>query len=179
MNFSDKMFSVDAGSPGSAVKIAAGLKAFSGNNEIVLLCIGTERVRGDSLGPTVGGIVFKRALPNVFVYGLPESNVTARNLTVAVDFVAAIHPERLLVVVDAALGMREQVGTVQIVKGGLSPGSATNKNLPNVGDVGVLGVVNEGFLNEMQTLISTKMNKVHFTAAVIAAGICKAFGGME
>jgi len=104
-----------------------------------------------------------------------ESNVNAKNLTIAVGFAKTMYPGRKLIVVDAALGTREQIGTVQVINGGLRPGAAMNKKLPKIGDIGVLGVVNEFVSGGESILRATKMNNVRFLAKAIALGLSQAF----
>jgi len=61
--------------------------------------------------------------------------VTAKKLVFAVNPTKVLRLDWALIVLDAVLASREQVGTVQAVRGGLDSGSAANKNLPKVGDV--------------------------------------------
>ena len=169
-----KTVSINACAVGCAEKIALELKRFAKGSQVALLCVGTEKVKGDSRGPLVGSLVCRRALAHAFVYGRLESNVTAKNLESATAFIKEAHPRCKLLIVDAALGMPEQVGTVQIVDGGLQPGTAANKNFSQIGDVGLLGVVNE-LSYEKDMLHIAKMNNVRVLANAIAAGIVKAF----
>lgn len=93
------------------------------SRDIVLLCIGTENVTGDSLGPRVGTLIQNKMKRPLLVYGYEGCNVNAQNLVLAYDMVRVMHPEKQIVVIDAAVGDNEEVGCVQIHKGGIMPGA--------------------------------------------------------
>ncbi len=137
----------------------------------VFLCIGTEKVFSDSLGPRVGTLLNEKMACPCFVYGLCGQNVTAENLLYGVEFVRKLHPENQIAVVDAAVGNREQIGRVQIFDGGLVPGAATNKNLPSVGDVGIVGIVADKGMEDFYTLNSSKLRLVNTVATFIVQAI--------
>lgn len=137
----------------------------------VFLCIGTEKVFSDSLGPRVGTLLNEKMVCPCFVYGLCGQNVTAENLLYGVEFVRKLHPKNQIVVVDAAVGSREQIGHVQIFDGGIYPGAATNKNLPSVGDVGIIGIVADKGMEDFYTLNSSKEKLVNSVAVFIAQAI--------
>ena len=50
--------------------------------EIVFLCIGSDRVTGDCLGPYVGYRLSQHQLPGIFVYGTLNQPVHAVNLCI-------------------------------------------------------------------------------------------------
>ena len=50
----------------------------------VYMCIGTEKVFSDSLGPRVGSLLNERMTKPLFVYGMNDRNITAENLLVLV-----------------------------------------------------------------------------------------------
>lgn len=84
----------------------------------VFVCIGTEKVFADSLGPRVGSLLNAQMSKPYFVYGLCNQNITAENLVYCHDFIKKMHPQSQLVVVDAAVGTTEQIGKIQISQGG-------------------------------------------------------------
>ena len=51
------------------------------NREVIILCIGSDRSTGDSLGPLVGHELNKYHLNNITVYGTLEDPVHAANLS--------------------------------------------------------------------------------------------------
>lgn len=137
----------------------------------VFMCIGTEKVFSDSLGPRVGTLLNNRMKTPQFVYGLVNSNITAENLCASYQIIRALHPHKQIVVIDAAVGAHEQIGTVQVSPEGLLPGAATNKNLPQIGDVSIVGIVGERGMADFYTTASEKEKLVNKIAEFIVSAI--------
>lgn len=152
-------------------EIAAVLKQLLGGREPIVMCVGTEFVTGDSLGPCVGSYIMEKMTFPVFVYGSQGSNVNALNLQLAANMIKTLHPDNPLIVVDAAVGGCEEVGTIYLYEGGVMPGAATNKNLPKVGDISLLGVVSQKGLDDYFMLRRTKQELVTKMAQVIADAV--------
>ncbi len=140
-------------------------------NPPVYMCIGTEKVFSDSLGPRVGTLLNLAMYAPMFVYGLTEQNITAENLCKSYEFIKSMHPDNPVVVVDAGVGEADQLGKVQLCDGGILPGAATNKNLPEIGDVGIVGIVAEKGMGDFYTLNSAKDKLVSEVAQFIAEAI--------
>ena len=102
----------------------------------VVMCIGTDLVGGDCLGPVVGQLLIARNLP-AYVYGTLDSPITALNLREYYSFIKQKHTS-LVIAVDSCVG--ENVGRISVNNGGLLPGAASNKSLPMVGDISVTAV---------------------------------------
>lgn len=140
----------------------------------VFMCIGTEKVFSDSLGPRVGTLLNAQMDSPSFVYGICSQNITAENLEYCYDFIREMHPENEIVVIDAAVGTDEQIGNVQICSGGIVPGAATNKNLPEIGDLSIIGIVAQKGLEDFYTLNSEKEKLVNEVASFIVDAIISA-----
>lgn len=140
----------------------------------VFMCIGTDKVFSDSLGPRVGSLLNQQMTSPQFVYGMVEQNITAENLSVCHDLIKRLHPDRQIIVIDAAVGSHDQIGSVQISDGGITPGAATNKNLPLVGDVSIVGIVAERGMSDFYTLNADKEKLVNRVAKFIADAIVTA-----
>ena len=151
-------------------KLISALKSKT-KQQPVYLCIGTEKVFSDSLGPRVGSLLNENMNAPSFVYGLREQNITAENLLYSYNFVKALHPTSAIVVIDAAVGSTDQIGKIQLTDGGILPGAATNKNLPAIGDVGIVGIVAERGMGDFYTLNSQKDRLVNEVAQFIAEAI--------
>lgn len=142
-------------------------------NNVVLLCIGTDRSTGDCLGPLVGS-KFSQLNQNLFhIYGTLDEPVHACNLKDKIDFINQTHNNPLIIAVDACLGRLENVGCISIENGSLRPGAGVNKALPPVGDINIAGVVNVGGFMEYLVLQNTRLNLVMKMADVIVEGLLK------
>jgi len=140
----------------------------------VIVCIGSDRVTGDCLGPLVGHLLTTKYNVRAFVCGTLSRPVTALNLCESADFIRQAHPTAKVLAVDAALGRPQEVGLIRINKGGVFPGSAVEKELPKVGDYSVIAVVNSGGENAGLRLNATRLNFVMLMAEAIAGGISDA-----
>jgi putative sporulation protein YyaC len=141
--------------------------------ELALLCIGTDRSTGDALGPLVGRAVAALRPRGLRVYGTLDAPVHASNLASALEGIA--EPTCLLAV-DACLGRLESVGQIAVAGGPLLPGAGVNKQLPAVGRLHITGTVNVGGFMEYFVLQNTRLSLVVRMAEVIAQGVALAVG---
>lgn len=168
------MLEVSIYNPQDKERMVSALKSKTQNTQPVFMCIGTEKVFSDSLGPRVGTMLNEQMTNPAFVYGLCEQNITAENLLYSYNFIKSLHPCSPIVVIDAAVGSVDQIGKIQLCDGGIIPGAATNKNLPVVGDVGIVGIVAEKGMGDFYTLNSAKDKLVGKVAQFIAEAILTA-----
>lgn len=144
--------------------------AKSSGHEIVVLCIGTDRSTGDSLGPLIGSKLHALSF-NSHVYGTLDDPVHATNLTDRIKLISANYQSPYIMAIDACLGRLESVGCVSLGRGSVKPGAAVNKDLPAVGDAYITGIVNVGGFMEHLVLQSTRLNLVMKMADTIANGL--------
>jgi len=144
--------------------------------ETVVICIGSDRVSGDMLGPLVGSTLREEYRLPCPVYGWIGESVNGLNLEEYLKMVAARHPHSLLIAVDAALGKEEDVGKVRFKKGGIKAGGALERRGEKIGDLGVIGVVaGERPPTEVYAaLLAVPFSLVESLAARIAGLICAA-----
>ncbi|WHY00141.1 spore protease YyaC [Neobacillus sp. DY30] len=137
--------------------------------DIIFLCIGSDRSVGDSLGPLVGTMLKENQVP-YRIYGTLEKPVHAFNLKETLKEIKKEFKKPLIFSVDASLGDQNQVGYVFLKEGPLVPGKALKKVLPEVGDYHIIGMVNYiDPLPAMQFLNDTRL----FTVMNLAKTIVK------
>ena len=173
-------FYIDAGRPDSVKNISEALKSCifhheTSWSEIVFLCIGTDRITGDCLGPWVGQLLSPHIPSDFFVYGTLSFPVHALNLVDTWNYIQHRHPKGLIIAVDASLGQKKHLGYVTIADGALYPGAAVQKELPPVGDIHITGIVNIAGVLEQLTLQTTRLSTVIILADQIAQGILPLF----
>lgn len=138
--------------------------------DIVVLCIGTDRATGDCLGPLVGEHLRKIA-PSLSVYGTLEKPVHALNLEQTIQHIYQHHPHAFIIAVDASLGIQEHIGFATLSTTPLKPGKGVNKKLPAIGNLSITGIVNvAGFPNSI-LLQSTRLHTVVTLANCISNAI--------
>lgn len=141
------------------------------SRRVCVLCIGTDRSTGDSLGPLVGTELRREPRVDAVVIGHLDRPLHAANMIEELSVVSTITPQPVVIAVDACLGSHDQVGTVVIGRGPLRPGAGVNKCLPPVGDIYVTGTVNVGGFMEYLVLQNTRLGLVFSMANVIARGL--------
>ncbi|MDN4609157.1 spore protease YyaC [Sporosarcina highlanderae] len=135
------------------------------NKKVLFACIGTDRSTGDSLGPLVGTMLYKKGYT---VIGTLHNPLHALNLHETIERIEREYPNHLVVAVDACLGKSERVGKITVTSEPIKPGSAVGKELPLIGDIGIKGIINvKGFM-EHAVLQSTRLSKVMDMAEEIA-----------
>jgi len=127
--------------PQAEARLAAVLRQYLPNpQDVVLVCIGTDKNLLDCLGPMVGSMA-AQALPALKLYGTLDTPVHAQNLPRLIKDIRRKHPEAMELAVDASVGTREQIGAIKLRQGGIIPGKAMARLLPEVGDWAITGVV--------------------------------------
>ena len=169
-------FYINARQTDSVCKISGSLRQcilhYRDNwSELVFLCIGTDRVTGDCLGPFVGQKLSSYSGTDFSVYGTLFRPVHALNLTDIYQHIQTHHPDALVIAIDASLGEKKHLGYVTIANGALHPGAAIHKQLPSVGHIHITGIVNVSGVLEQLTLQTTRLSTVIFLADKIVQGI--------
>lgn len=136
----------------------------------VFLCIGSDRVTGDCLGPLCGHLLKRRYDVPAFVYGGLDLPVNAVNVRATAQFVAQRHTGSTLFVVDSSVGDSREIGYIRLFDGPVRPGSADGKRLGAIGNVSITGTV----AAYKADLGGVRLNLVYPLAETIAAAVSRA-----
>lgn len=141
------------------------------NHELVILCIGTDRATGDSLGPLIGYKLNELNLSNVTIYGSLDFPVHAKNLPDIISTIKQLHSNALILSIDACLGTMQNVGCISIGEGSIRPGAGVKKDLPSIGHLHIIGIVNFSSLMNLVVLQNTRLSIVMKMADIVSSGI--------
>ena len=141
---------------------------------IIIVCVGTDRSTGDSLGPLVGTLLSRYESPLFHIYGTLEEPVHAVNLQDNISSIYKTHHQPFVIGIDACLGQSSSIGCIQIIDGPLAPGAGVNKQLPPVGDIHLTGIVNVGGFMEYFVLQNTRLSLVMRLSDIIAISLYNA-----
>lgn len=179
MNSANQALRVSPGDPGAAHVLANRLQQYLADagpvRSPVVVCIGTDRSTGDSLGPLVGMLLARRNPGDATIYGTLDKPVHAVNLQETMDAITRRFHHPYIIAIDACLGQLASVGTIQLCDGPVKPGAGVNKTLPPVGDIHLTGIVNVGGFMEYLVLQNTRLSVVMDMAELIAESLCLAF----
>jgi len=141
------------------------------NRDIVILCIGTDRSTGDSLGPLTGYKLNNIKYDNVYIYGTLDTPIHAKNIQSTLEQINSLYKEPFIIAIDACLGRHDHIGFIILSNKPLKPGAGVNKELPEVGDISITGVVNAGGFMDFLVLQNTRLNLVMRMADIISMGL--------
>ena len=117
--------------------------------EFVFLCIGTDKIIGDSFGPLVGTklqkLLEKYNIYNINVYGTLNENICYTNIKQTLKEIKMKHKNVCIIIIDAALSNEENIGKIIVEKEKLILGKGLNKNKIEVGDISIKAVVGKNY----------------------------------
>ncbi len=142
------------------------------NKRPIFICIGSDLVLGDSLGPLVGTFLKNKKVKS-YVYGTLNYPITAKEVEYARTYLKQMHPDSIPIAIDAAIGEAGDIGLIRILDKGLKPGLGVDKNLGTVGDISIIGVVAEKSLKNYNLFNLTRLNLIYKMAEAVANGIEK------
>jgi putative sporulation protein YyaC len=154
--------------------LAYAIQHLQSPDDPIYVCIGTDRSTGDSLGPLVGSYLAKHYSTKKSVFGTLDEPVHALNLQKTIDFIHKYYPQHPVIAIDACLGHHKSVGSIQIGWGPIKPGAGVKKDLPEVGQIHIKGIVNVSGFMEYMILQNTRLSVVMKMAEVIASSILMA-----
>ena len=177
MSFLQKQtkFSIRYDDESGILKLTAFLHSIipRANVAYVVICIGTDRSTGDSLGPLTGTLLKENSLQHLSVYGSLHEPVHALNLHEYVDYIHHHYKNPYIIAVDASLGKRSSIGTIYSSNKALQPGSALKKNLPAIGHAHIVATVNLNSNLNYITLQNTRLSLVYDMAHRLAHSLYK------
>jgi putative sporulation protein YyaC len=164
--------------PAASIQIVRQLNFFLGElppkRRIAVVCLGTDRSTGDSLGPLAGSALSKYHSSSFDLFGTLEEPVHALNLDDTLEMIHHTIPDPFIIGIDACLGRASSVGCIQVGQGPIRPGAGVHKELPPVGDLHITGVVNVGGFMEYVVLQNTRLHVVMRMAELISRTLFRA-----
>ena len=80
-------------------------------SDIVILCVGTDKLIGDLVGP-IAGQKLKRLFKDfekITVYGDIKKTVNTTNLNAIISEIISNYDQPFIITIDSALGQREKI----------------------------------------------------------------------
>lgn len=167
--------------PLAAAQLAVALAQLPIRPYVDVVCVGTDRSTGDSLGPFIGSALVRNQerglIPaNISVHGTIHQPVHALNLADTLEEINRCNRKSTIIALDACLGKVKSIGYISLKRGPLQPGTGVNKQLPSVGDFHIIGVVNASGFLEHAVLQNTRLSLVLSMAEVITEALVMFLG---
>lgn len=144
-------------------------------SEIVFLCVGTDKVIGDAVGPIVGSNLRKnKKNDKIRIYGTLEETLNFKNMKEVLEGKVKKHPNPFLVTVDAALGEENVLGEIFVGEGKIALGDSLGRAIEYPSHIYIKGVVGRYHSNpkeNIETLRKANKTEVMKLSIQIAKGI--------
>ncbi len=140
----------------------------------VVLCIGSDRLTGDCLGPITGSRLQGIFGSRLNVYGTLEKPVHALNLHEIVSEINSLYSDPYIIAVDACLGTH--IGSVTLSEGSIIPGAGVNRCLAAVGQLSITGIVGSCHGNTLNNLSTVRLNSVMNLSYIISEALAGSLG---
>ncbi|SHK41470.1 putative sporulation protein YyaC [Hathewaya proteolytica DSM 3090] len=139
------------------------------NGSTIIVCVGSDLLVADSLGPVVGTLLKERNLPFP-VFGTLNRPIEAQNYKKVLRHINEKYPNSTIIAIDACICKPEQVGHIFISTNPVRPGKGIGKQLPTIGNLSILAGVcpddtEEPFINRKVRL--SLVWKMAYTIAYI------------
>ena len=148
----------------------------SGERNIVFLCLGTTTIIGDSFGPIVGTLLKKNFEKSntVKIIGDLKEAMTYSKIEENIDYIKEKYSNSLIVVLDAALSDKHDIGKIFIQNRGLRYAESLHKQNNFLGNISIKAVVGEDMNNNIQnfkTLKNVSFEQVKSMSDIVSKGI--------
>ena len=143
---------------------------------IIFLCIGTNKVIGDSLGPIVGTNLEKmlNGNENIKVFGNMKNPINALNVKENIEYINKVYVDKYIIVIDSAVSDKNLIGEIFITKNKTILGKGTDNKISEIGDLSIKCSVsknqNNGIKN-FEALNNVPKEFVSNLAEIVSLGI--------
>lgn len=150
------------------------LKNDSYFSDYIFLCVGSDKVTGDTFGPIVGQHLedlFKGKYQNIKIIGTLDEPVSAINVDTVVEKIYKEHKNPCVIAIDSALAQTKEIGKIIVSNSKMQFGKGTNRKPIAAGDISIKGVVAKDYkiprynFNQLQnTSLGLVMNLANVTS---------------
>ncbi len=154
------------------------------DKQIIFLCIGTDRIIGDSFGPKVGSTLKKQLyhFKSVKVIGDLANAMTYNEIQFCTRYIKQKYKNSLIIAIDAALSDKSNIGKIFIQNRGLRYAESLGKKNNIIGNISIKGVVGEDVNNSIGNFRNLKQasnEKIQSMTNIVSSGIIEVMNKKE
>ncbi len=114
-------------------------------SNIVILCVGTNKLIGDSVGPIVGQKLTRllNDKENIKIYGNTRQTLNLKNAKQILGEINKQYTKPFIITIDAALGTKEMIQTILISNGKIKIGEALGHEIEYFSHINIKAIVGE------------------------------------
>lgn len=109
------------------------------------------------------------------VFGTLQSPIHALNIEDKLNYINKLHPNALIIGIDACLGEEDSIGEIHIRDYPIHPGKGVGKSLPEVGQISIIGIVDSSDSDIFFTNRSIRLFLIMEMAKVISKALISAY----
>lgn len=145
-------------------------------SQLIFLCVGTDRVIGDSFGPLVGyklnQLFFDET--RISIIGNLQNTVSSNNIQKVIHNIEIKYENPFIIAIDAALSNNHNIGEVIVSGKKMNIGRGLYKKSTYIGDISIKGIVARNYKNSrcnFRILQNTSLNFIMNMANLVSKGI--------
>lgn len=137
------------------------------NMKYTFVCIGTNKIVADSFGPRVGNKLKQvfYSSTEISVYGTMKHPVHLKNATY---FLEKLENKNQIILIDSAIGKREEIGNTYVNRGGMEIGKAFNQSIYFPANINIKTVI-----GTKEYMPNYSVNQIENLANEVASKIVK------
>jgi len=147
-------------------------------SEIIILCIGTNKIMGDMIGPMVGENLKSKIITpknkKLIVFGNMTQTLNLKNANNIINKVKNNYQNPFVITIDTALSKIYDSKKIYINQGNIQIGSALSKGIncdSHINIKGVVGKYKENLEENLNTLRNVKLRDIVYLSMLISNGI--------
>ena len=145
-------------------------------SKLIFLCLGTDKIIGDSFGPLVGYKLkkFFDGNENIEVIGDLENIVSLSNVERIIENINSTYEIPFIIAIDSALSNRIKIGNIIVSNSKMNVAGIFENKRIYVGDVSIKGVVSKDLRNvenNLRLLQNIPLSFIMNMADIVSQGI--------
>ena len=143
-------------------------------SNIIFLCIGTDKIVGDSIGPIIGNNLKKIENEYIQIYGTLDNTLNFINAKDTIEKIYHNFTRPYLITIDAALSTTNNKGDIVLSEGYINIGKALQKSICFYSNVNIKCVVGKAHLEKEKNITELKnvsLKETEKMAEIVSRGI--------